>query len=161
FSQSQGWLILAEAMLGHGNRAFEYFRETSPACMNEHAEIRVLEPYAHSQFTESVESPFEGRANVHWLTGTASTVMVGCVEGICGVRPEADGIVINPSIPSAWNGFTMDKVFRGKKLHIRVENPKHVESGVAECRLGGVKLDGIKIPETMLAEENDIVVVMG
>lgn len=87
FSQSQGWLILAESLIGHGDRAFEYFMESSPAAMNDKAEIRVIEPYAHGQFTESKASPYEGRSHVHWLTGTASTVMVGCVEGICGMRP--------------------------------------------------------------------------
>ena len=100
FSQSQGWLILAEALLGHGNAAFRYFTESSPAAMNDKAEIRVMEPYVHGQFTESSASPYAGRAHVHWLTGTASTVMVGCVEGICGMRPDADGLAIRPSIPA-------------------------------------------------------------
>ena len=59
--------------------------ESCPAAMNDHAEIRTLEPYVHGQFVESSDSPFEGRAHVHWLTGTASTVMVGCVEGILGM----------------------------------------------------------------------------
>ena len=71
FSQSQGWAILAESLLGHGNRAFEYFMESSPAAMNDKADTRVIEPYAHGQFTESTRSPFEGRSHVHWLTGTA------------------------------------------------------------------------------------------
>ena len=117
FSQSQGWLILAEGLLGHGDRAFEYFLESSPATLNKKAEIRVLEPYVHGQFTESKRSPFAGRSHVHWLTGTASTVMVGCTEGICGIRPDADGITISPSIPSAWDGFKMKKNFRNKKLN--------------------------------------------
>ena len=90
FSQTQGWAILAEALMGHGDRAFEYFLESSPANMNDKAEIRVLEPYVHGQFTEATRSPYAGRSHVHWLTGTGSTVMVGCVEGICGMRPNAD-----------------------------------------------------------------------
>ena len=108
FSQSQGWLILAESLLGHGDDAFRYFEESSPASMNDKAEQRVLEPYVHGQFTESTASPYAGRSHVHWLTGTASTVMVGCVEGICGMRPDADGLHICPSIPAAWDGFTME-----------------------------------------------------
>ncbi|MBP0974525.1 MAG: N,N'-diacetylchitobiose phosphorylase, partial [Oscillospiraceae bacterium] len=118
FSQSQGWLILAESLLGHGDRAFEYFMESSPAAMNDKAEIRVMEPYVHGQFTESKRSPFAGRSHVHWLTGTASTVMVGCVEGICGMRTELNGLRIDPSIPAAWDGFKIHKTFRGKKLNI-------------------------------------------
>ena len=161
FSQTQGWLILAEALLGHGDRAFEYFMESSPAAMNEKAEIRVMEPYVHGQFTESKASPYEGRAHVHWLTGTASTVMVGCVEGICGMRPDADGLVISPSIPSSWDGFKIEKNFRGKKLNITVDNSAHVQSGVKEIILNGTKLDGNYVPADKLAETNDISVVLG
>lgn len=161
FSQSQGWLILAEALLGHGNRAFEYFRETSPIFMNDKAEIRVSEPYVHGQFTESKASPYEGRSHVHWLTGTASTVMVGCVEGICGMRPDFNGLAIAPSVPADWEGFKIHKNFRGKKLTITVNNSAHVESGVRELVLNGEKLAGNYIPESRLAEENEITVIMG
>lgn len=161
FSQSQGWLILAESLLGHGNDAFRYFEESSPASMNDKAEQRVLEPYVHGQFTESTASPYAGRSHVHWLTGTASTVMVGCVEGICGMRPDADGLHICPSIPAEWDGFTMEKTFRGKKLHISVKNPNHVQSGVASLTLNGTVLDGDYVPASALAEKNTIEVVLG
>lgn len=161
FSQSQGWIILAEALAGHGNRAFEYFMESSPAAMNDKAEIRVIEPYAHGQFTESKASPFEGRSHVHWLTGTASTVMVGCVEGICGMRPDLEGLVIAPSIPSEWDGFTIEKTFRGKQLSIDIQNPNHVQSGVSEITLNGEKLEDNYVPAEKLADVNKITVIMG
>lgn len=161
FSQSQGWAILAESLLGHGNRAFEYFMESSPAAMNDNAEIRVIEPYAHGQFVESKASPYEGRAHVHWLTGTASTVMVGCVEGILGMRPNADGLVIDPSIPSEWDVITIDKLFRGKKLSIKIQNPEHVQSGVKELVLNGKQLTGNFVPASELSSENNIVVILG
>ena len=161
FSQSQGWLILAEALMGHGDRAFEYFMESSPAAMNDNAEIRVMEPYVHGQFTESKASPFEGRSHVHWLTGTASTVMVGCVEGICGMRPDADGIRIAPSIPAEWNGFRIEKNFRSKKLNITVDNSAHVQSGVKSITLNGEKIDSNYIPADKLADVNEITVVLG
>ena len=161
FSQSQGWLILAESLLGHGNRAFEYFMESSPAAMNDKAEIRVMEPYVHGQFTESKASPFEGRSHVHWLTGTASTVMVGCIEGICGMRPDADGIKIAPSIPAEWDGFKIEKNFRGKKLNITVDNSAHAESGVKSLTLNGEVLSGNYVPADKLADVNEIVVTLG
>ena len=160
FSQPQGWAILAEALMGHGNRAFEYFTESSPATMNDTAEIRVLEPYVHGQFVESTESPFDGRAHVHWLTGTASTVMVGCVEGILGMRPNADGLVISPSIPAEWDGFTIEKNFRGTKLSIEVKNPNHVQSGVKGIVLNGEKLEENFVPAEKLLDRNVIVVTL-
>ena len=160
FSQPQGWIILAESLMGHGNRAFEYFEESSPASMNDKAEIRKLEPYCHGQFTESVESPFEGRAHVHWLTGTASTVMVGCVEGILGMRPDFGGLKIDPSIPSDWKEFEIDKTFRGKKLHMVVKNPNGKESGVTELVVNGKKISGNYVAEAELADTNEIEVYM-
>ena len=161
FSQSQGWLILAEALMGHGNRAFEYFMESSPAAMNDKAERRVIEPYAHGQFTESTASPFAGRSHVHWLTGTASTVMVGCVEGICGMRPDADGLTISPSIPSEWDGFKIKKYFRGKNLEIDIRNPNHAQSGVKEFTLNGEKISGNYLPADKLKDDNKIEIVLG
>ncbi len=161
FSQSQGWLILAEGLLGHGDRAFEYFLESSPATLNDKAEVRVLEPYVHGQFTEAKHSPFAGRSHVHWLTGTASTVMVGCTEGICGIRPDADGITISPSIPSAWDGFKMKKNFRNKKLNISVENPNHVQSGVKSVSVNGKVQESAYIKATDLTENNEIIITLG
>lgn len=160
FSQSQGWIILAEALCGHGNRAFSYYKANSPAEQNGCAEIRKLEPYCYGQFTEGKDSPHFGRSHVHWLTGTASTMMVGAVEGILGVRPDLHGLRLSPSIPAAWDGFTMEKIFRGKKLHITVQNPVHKESGFTSLMLNGAAMPDNYIPADKLAAENEIVLTM-
>ncbi len=160
FSQSQGWIILAEALCGHGNRAFSYYKANSPAEQNGCAEIRKLEPYCYGQFTEGKDSPHFGRSHVHWLTGTASTMMVGAVEGILGVRPDLHGLRLSPSIPAAWDGFTMEKSFRGKKLHITVQNPAHKESGFTGLMLNGAAMPDNYIPADKLAAENEIVLTM-
>lgn len=156
FSQSQGWLILAETLLGHGERAFTYFMENAPAAQNDRAEIRRLEPYCYGQFTEGRASGHHGRSHVHWLTGTASTVMVGCVEGILGLRPDLEGIRIAPSIPKEWTELAIEKDFRGKHLHIVIRNPRGLESGCEELIVNGKKLDGNYIPESLLEKENQI-----
>lgn len=160
FSQPQGWLILAEGLMGHGNRAFEYFDESSPASMNDKAEIRKLEPYCHGQFTESDDSPFHGRAHVHWLTGTASTCMVGCVEGILGIRPDFYGIKLAPSVPSDWKELSIDKNFRGKMLNIKVTNPYGKESGFTSMKVNGVSYDEPYIPFEDLKDKNDVELVL-
>lgn len=160
FSQSQGWLILAQAILGEGNRAFKYFKECNPADMNDKAEIRVMEPYIHCQFTEGIESPFFGRSHVHWLTGTASTMMVASVEGILGIKPEIGGLVVEPCIPSEWGSLEIKKVFRGKKLNIKVNNPNHSQKGIKQVVVNGVKLDDILIPVDIMKDQNDVVIDM-
>lgn len=160
FSQSQGWIILAEALKGNGNRAFKYFMENAPSAQNNKAEIRKLEPYCYGQFTEGKASPHHGRSHVHWLTGTASTVMVGCVEGIMGMRPDLNGLKIAPSIPAEWDGFEIEKDFRGSHLHIVVKNPNHKQSGCAELTVNGKKMESNYIPASELAKTNEIVLTM-
>ena len=160
FSQSQGWIILAEALRGHGERAFQYFMENAPSAQNDKADVRKLEPYCYGQFTEGKASPHFGRSHVHWLTGTASTVMVGCVEGILGMRPNLDGLKLAPSIPASWDGFTAQKDFRGCKLNITVKNPSHVQSGCKELTVNGKKMQGNFIPASELAPNSEIVLVM-
>ena len=160
FSQPQGWIILAESLRGHGDRAFKYFMENSPAAMNDKAEIRKLEPYCYGQFVEGKDSPEHGRAHVHWLTGTASTVMVGCVEGILGMRPDFYGLSINPSIPSDWESFEISKDFRGKHLSITVKNPDKKQSGVKSITINGETVEGCYVAADKLQDENEIIVEM-
>lgn len=119
-----------------------------------------MEPYCYGQFTEGKDSPHFGRSHVHWLTGTASTMMVGCVEGILGIRPTLTGLVISPSIPSEWDGLSIEKTFRGHKLHIEIKNPDHKESGVTNVTLNGETVTGTEIPEDALKNENNIVVTL-
>ena len=160
FSQSQGWIILAEALRGHGERAYTYFIENSPAAQNDRAEIRRLEPYCYGQFTEGKHSPHFGRSHVHWLTGTASTVMVGCVEGILGMRPDFYGLRIAPSVPKEWESFEIEKDFRGNHLHIVVKNPGHAESGCKKLIVNGEEMKDNYIPAEVLKEKTDIELLM-
>lgn len=160
FSQSQGWLILAEALSGHGDRAFTYFMENAPAAQNDKAEARKLEPYCYGQFTEGISSPHFGRSHVHWLTGTASTVMVGCVEGILGIRPDFDGLTLAPAIPKVWDYFEVEKDFRGSHLHIVIRNQGHAETGCKKLIVNGKEMDGNYIPAELLKEKTDVELIM-
>jgi cellobiose phosphorylase len=160
FSQPQGWLILAEALRGQGEKAFTYFMENAPAAQNTQAEIRILEPYCYGQFTEGKASKYFGRSHVHWLTGTASTVMVGCVEGILGLRPDFYGLKIEPAIPKDWDAFEIKKEFRGRHLHIQVMNPGHVETGCKKLIVNGKEMVGNYIPEAVLEDHTEIVLIM-
>ena len=160
FLQTQGWLILAEARLGRGNQAYAYYRASSPAHHNASADERILEPYVYGQFTESPDSPHGGRSHVHWLTGTASTVMAGLVEGILGLRPELTGLSLHPAIPSEWDQLTIEKSFRGRQLTIIIENKEGRQSGCREIWLNGDKLEEPFIPEDRLQSANEIRYIM-
>lgn len=158
FLQTQGWLILAEALMGNGNRAYEYYRKSSPAHQNSIADIREMEPYVYGQFTESIDSPFEGRSHVHWLTGTASTVMTACIEGILGIRPDAKGLLIEPALPDSWGNVKIEKNFRGKKVVINIFNKR--KDGYKKVYLNNIKQKNNYIPEDQLKEENQISIII-
>ena len=160
FSQSQGWLVLAEALCGHGERAFTYFMENAPAAWNDQAELRRLEPYCYGQFTEGNASEHQGRSHVHWLTGTASTMMVGCVEGILGLRPDLNGITLSPAIPKDWTCLEIEKDFRGKHLHILIENPYGREAGCEKLMLNGNEMTSNYIPASFLTDTNEIRMIL-
>ena len=160
FSQTQGWIIQAESKAGNGNRAFEYYTKANPCAYNEMAEMRRLEPYVHGQFIESDYSPYFGRANVHWLTGTASTMMIAAVEGILGIHPQYNGIEFDPCIPAEWGYLKIEKMFRGKKLRVEIINDKGSQKGVKRVELNGVELEGTVIPFDKLEEDNKIKIYM-
>ncbi|NMB30549.1 MAG: N,N'-diacetylchitobiose phosphorylase, partial [Clostridiales bacterium] len=81
-------------------------------------------------------------------------------EGILGLKPEADGIVIEPCIPSDWDGFTMKKVFRGKTLNVTVDNSAKKQKGVSKLVVNGEEIDGKLILESILKDENEVVITM-
>lgn len=160
FCHSQGWAILAEALLGRGDMAYKYLREICPAYMNEKADIRIMEPYAHSQTIEAKDSPNPGRAHVHWLTGAATTVMVAMVEGILGIKPSHNGLTIDPSIPSQWDKIEMKKHFRGKSIDITVSNPNGKQNGVSSVTLDGKKYNSNFILDSDIKDNCKIVIEM-
>jgi N,N'-diacetylchitobiose phosphorylase len=161
FCHTQGWAIMAETMLGHGDRAFEYFRNYMPAAQNDRAEIRGIEPYVYSQYTHSVYSKRCGASRVPWLTGAASWAYYSATQYILGIQPECGGLKVDPCIPASWKEFTVTRRFRDKIVNIKVENPNGVQKGVKKVVLNGNEVEGNLIPLSKMKKTNDVVVVMG
>jgi N,N'-diacetylchitobiose phosphorylase len=161
FVHTQGWAVIAEAMLGRGNLAYEYLRAYLPAAYNTKAEIREIEPYVVCQSTHAKTSPKHGASRVPWLSGSATWTYFAISQYILGIRPEYDGLRIDPCIPSDWKGFTAKRRFRGKLFEITVENPDHVEKGVASLVVNGEEIEGNLISASIMKEVNVVQVVMG
>lgn len=161
FSHTQSWVVLAEIARGNGDQAYAYFRSFLPAAQNERAEIREIEPYVHCQSTHAPTSKKYGRSRVPWLSGTASWAHYTAAQHILGVRPEIDGLRIDPCIPKNWPGFTVRRTFRGKTLEIEVRNPDGVSMGVRSLTVDGIALPGNLVPLEKLAEGSKVVAVLG
>lgn len=143
FCHSNTWAVIAEALLGHGDRAWEYFSQMTPhnAMQKLGLERYQGEPYAWASNIVGTESPKYGWANVMHISGTASWMDVAATQYLLGIRPRLDGLLIDPCIPGEWEGFTVIRRFRGCRLSIRVENPGRSGHGVA-----ALQLDGREIP---------------
>lgn len=142
FVHPNPWAVIAETLLGNGERAYQYYCATNPALRNEKADVYECEPYVYAQNVLSDEHPQFGLARNSWLTGAAAWHYVAATQYILGIRPALDGLLIDPCIPSAWDGFTMTRKFRGNAIHIKVHNPSHVCKGVHFLQLDGKKIAG-------------------
>jgi len=161
FCHTQSWAVIAECLLGHGNQAYEYYRAFLPAAYNDRAELREIEPYVHCQTTYATCNRNAGKSRVHWLSGTVSWSQHTALQWILGVKPEIDGLRIDPCLPKKWSGFTMRRVFRGLTLHVEVRNPRHVCRGVKSLTLDGRPLAGNFVPVDQLRDGSVIVAVLG
>jgi cellobiose phosphorylase len=156
FNHSQGWTVIANCMIGEGDRAYKYYEAFMPSRFNDCAEVRKVEPYVHAQSTDSIYSPNPGTAHLPWLTGSASWAYFTAVQHIIGMRPEKDGLLLDPCIPSDWPSFTASRVFRGKNIYIKVKNPKGNNKGISKLIINGEEVAGNVIPMDKLQAENTV-----
>ncbi|MDD4279848.1 MAG: hypothetical protein PHX74_08970 [Candidatus Sumerlaeales bacterium] len=142
FNHPVSWAVLAEAMLGHGDRAFEYYKESLPLNDTVSIDRYELEPYVYSEYVTSPEHETFGQASHAWLTGSSTWMLRDGVDYILGVRPDYDGLIIDPCIPAAWKSFKISRKFRGKKYEITVKNPDGVCKGVKSMIVDGKPVEG-------------------
>ncbi|MDR2929570.1 MAG: hypothetical protein LBV06_01475 [Propionibacteriaceae bacterium] len=141
FSHPNAWPIMAEAMLGRGDRAMRFYDSMAPSRQNDIAEIRGAEPYVYAQFIYGRDHEFYGRAQNPWLTGTAGWMYTAATKHILGVRPTPAGLVIDPCVPSDWDGFTVTRSWRGATYRITVTNSDHVFAGVKSVVVNGSPIE--------------------
>ncbi|MGE5588708.1 MAG: GH36-type glycosyl hydrolase domain-containing protein [Clostridia bacterium] len=143
FCHPNTWAIIAECVLGRGDRAYSYYSRLLPTARERISEIHKAEPYVYAQMIAGPDCSRFGEAKNSWLTGTASWMFVAASQWILGVRPEYDGLIIDPCIPPEWTGFTVRRVLRGHTYVIRVENPDSVSRGVVRVELDGRELEPV------------------
>ena len=148
-------------MLGHGDRAFEVYKKTCPAYIEDISEIHRTEPYVYSQMVAGIDAPTFGEAKNSWLTGTAAWTFFNVSQCILGVQPTLDGLKIDPCIPHTLPGFTVTRRYRGAVYHIRVENPDAVQKGVKRVTVNGAPIPGNVLPIAAPGETVEVTVVMG
>ncbi|NLL96813.1 MAG: glycosyl transferase [Clostridiaceae bacterium] len=161
FCHNNPWIICAETVLGHGNRAFELYKKITPSYIEDISEIHKTEPYVYSQMIAGKEAKKPGEAKNSWLTGTAAWTFAAVSQWILGIQPDYNGLRINPCIPSQWDGYTVRRKFRGSTYVIKVFNPHHVEKGIEKISVDGRNIIGNILPVFNDGLEHEVEVVMG
>jgi len=160
FLHTNPWVMIAEALLGNGDRAFEYYRQINPAVKNNCIDEYECEPYVYAQNILGDEHPQFGLARNSWLSGTASWTYQAGTQYILGIRPTFNGLMIDPCIPRVWDGFRAKREWRGAMYHITVENPNHICKGVKSVQVDGQAIEGNIIP-ILNGGMHQVYVVMG
>ena len=161
FCHNNPWVSCAETVVGHGDRAFEIYKKTCPAYIENISEIHRTEPYVYSQMVAGKDAPTHGEGKNSWLTGTAAWTFVNVSQYILGVQPTLKGLCIDPCIPHEMNGFELTRVFRGATYHITVDNTAHVEKGVRSVTVNGNQIQGNVLPLANAGEQVEVRVILG
>ena len=163
FCHNNPWISIAETVVGRGNRAFEVYKKTCPAYIEDISEIHRTEPYVYSQMIAGKDAPFHGEAKNSWLTGTAAWTFVNVSQFILGIQPEYTGLSINPCIPSDFEELQIKRYFRDAWYFITIKNPNHVEKGISSMTVDGEKVttNTTIIPFEEGKKEYHVEVIMG
>ncbi len=151
FGHSSRWRIWAECFGGRADKAYEILRKMSPVTRHEaDPDLYRIEPYAACQFIYAPESGRPGEGSHSWATGTAAWTLIVVWEWILGVRPELEGLRIDPCMPSEWTKASMSRQYRGATYQIEITKPKGMQKGAVS-----VSLDGKKLPTNVIPPQND------
>ena len=153
FTQTQPWAVMAEAILGRGDRAYDYYCRYLPAAYNERAEVRQIEPYVFCQSTHSRFSGRYGASRIPWLSGSAAWSYLAATQYLLGIRPDYDGLRVDPCLPTAWKKIAVTRRFRGMEFRIAIRNgPKG--KGVRRLAVNGQAIAGDLVPLAACRRKN-------
>lgn len=161
FCHNNPWIACAETVIGRGDRAFEIYKKIAPAYLEEISDIHKTEPYVYSQMVAGKDAVRHGEAKNSWLTGTAAWNFITISQWILGIKPDYEGLKVDPCIPKAWDGYKVMREFKGSKYEINIQNPNHVSKGVAALVVDGKAIEGNIIPDFKDGKLHQVEVTLG
>jgi cellobiose phosphorylase len=142
FCHANPWAMIAETIVGNGDGALDYYLRINPSAREAISEVHRCEPYVYAQMIAGRDAPTHGEAKNSWLTGTAAWNFVAVSQWILGIRPEHAGLRIDPSLPTAWDGFRATRQFRGATYRIVVHKTPGTTGRVTRLRVDGRDVAG-------------------
>lgn len=145
FCHNNPWITIAETVLGHGDKAFDIYRRIAPTYI-EDQQLHRTEPYVYAQTINGKESFTPGEARNSWLTGTAAWNFYAISQAILGIKPELDGLKLDPCLPSSLCEINVTRIFRGNTYQIHMVNCSSGEKGRITVSVDGAPIAGQVIP---------------
>jgi cellobiose phosphorylase len=161
FCHANPWIMIAETTVGHGDRAHDYYLRINPSAREAISKVHRCEPYVYAQMIAGRDAATHGEAKNSWLTGTAAWNYVAITQRILGIQPAYDGLRVDPCIPAKWEGFRVQRAFRGAVYEIAVENLDHISKGVRSLSVDGKEIAGNVVPVFEDGAVHRVRVVMG
>lgn len=161
FTHNNTWIQIAETIIGRGDQAMEYYKSICPPTKEDQIDVYRSEPYVYSQMTAGKDAPTPGEGKNSWLTGTVAWSFVTLSQYILGIRPDFNGLIVDPCIPRSWKKFTVVRKFRNSVYTITVNNPMNVSKGVKNLYLDGKLISGNMIPDSNDRKEHSVEVELG
>lgn len=146
FCHNNPWVTVAETVIGDADRAFETYTKICPAYIEDISEIHRTEPYVYSQMIAGKDAVRHGEAKNSWLTGTAAWTFLSASQYILGIRPNLDGLMIDPCLPADFKEVKVSRTFRGTVYNITIKNPSNAQKGIRKLIVDGTPVDGNIIP---------------
>ncbi len=128
FCHNNPWIIIGEAIAGRADDAWEHYCKISPAFIKDQ-ELHKVEPYVYCQMVAGKDAARPGEGKNSWLTGTAAWNWYTATEFLLGIKPQYDGLLIEPCLPAGFGGYTVRRTFRDAVYEIKV---KHTGCGGSE-----------------------------
>jgi cellobiose phosphorylase len=146
FCHTNPWITIAAARLGQGDEAFDSWLRINPSARAAMSELHRCEPYVYAQMIAGPDAAVPGEAKNSWLTGTAAWSFVAATQWILGIRPEYDGLRIDPCLPAVWEGFHARRRFRGATYDITVHKDAGSHGRVSRLVVDGHSVAGNIVP---------------
>ncbi|WP_026670007.1 GH36-type glycosyl hydrolase domain-containing protein [Butyrivibrio sp. AE3006] len=160
FCHNNPWVSIAETVLGHGDRAFEIYKKTCPAYVEEISDIHCTEPYVYSQMVAGKDAKFFGQGKNSWLTGTAAWTFVNISQYILGIYPTHKGLSVDPCVPAGFGDFELVRKYRGATYNISVKT-NGAQKGIQKLIVNGNEINGTVIPYDPSVKEYTVEAIMG
>ena len=146
YTHAATWAVWAYTLVGQPNLAYEAYRRICPPNRSGDIDTYKAEPYVTPGNIDGPLSEYYGRGGWTWYTGSSQWLHRVATHWILGIRPQKDGLLVDPSIPSDWSECRVTRKFRNATYEISVHNPAHLHSGVKSMSVDGVMVQGNLIP---------------